>query len=74
MDRVPHNNKWGLAQRPKSMRASGIIRFEKLTALAVQILREIERSHPHGVGFTFGPVACPTFCTREIIGLGRKVN
>jgi hypothetical protein len=37
------------------MQTSGIIRFDKLTALGVQILRELERAHPPGVGFTFGP-------------------
>ncbi len=37
------------------MQASGLIRFEKLNALGVQILREAEKSQPRGVGFTFGP-------------------
>ena len=39
------------------MQASGTIRFEKLTALGVQILRELECTHPAGIGFTFGPAA-----------------
>lgn len=37
------------------MQASGLIRFEQLNALGVQILREAERSHPRGINFTFGP-------------------
>jgi hypothetical protein len=37
------------------MSVSGVIRFEKLNALGVQILREFERRNYSGLRFTFGP-------------------
>ena len=37
------------------MSVSGVIRFENLNALGVQILREFERRNYRGLRFTFGP-------------------
>jgi hypothetical protein len=44
-----------MAQSGATMKVSGVVSFEGLTAAGVRILREFESQKLSGLGFTFGP-------------------